>query len=312
MLNKIVNKKGVTLIELVLVLALISLVLSGIYSMFIFGNSTFKGGSDQFDLQNDIRFALESLTNDLRYATKLEIIHLTEEEKIDYKVLTDGIYEKIDNPYETYVFYDSNSSSVVKLSRETTINYAVKSDDASVLSFSNTSADRLKYELKGIYDISNKEFDVNSEILLLNIMTGSSGIIDSSGYDDGNAIKYVSTSDYTSELQYPVVKTVGVNTDTEVEISLDKYFKIEDWYIEPGASNNSLTDGNVVFTPSDNTTITQTMRIDFKDLGGKPDQFVDGDTVNLVLTYGGSETNDYVAYYSLLYIGGGTKHWVIQ
>ena len=302
------SNKGVTLIELVIVIVLISIVIAGAFSIFTFGNKTFNGASNQYALQSDVRFALDALTGDIRYATSLQFL---ESDDFDISSLTikniDGIYENI-GPYDTYIYYDDSLKSVVKISRESYESFSVKPDADLEFSQVGSPVNRINFVLTAAHDADGKEFEVSSEILMMNIIKpdGSSGV---SGAITGVGIKYVSPESYISELQFPVTQLDGVNNDKAVEISFDKSIKLVSYSVTPGKTSNSLTDSHVSISPGVGASSTSLL-IQFVDLGGNPKEFVDNDNITLILSFG--SLDEYQAVYDLVYIGGGTKAWIVE
>lgn len=70
------NHKGITLIEILIVFALIGVVLSLGYSFALFGKKTFDGGEKQSEIQFDARMVSKFITDELRNATSLELISI--------------------------------------------------------------------------------------------------------------------------------------------------------------------------------------------------------------------------------------------
>lgn len=307
MKNKYTSRKGVTLIELIIVIALITIVIAGAFSIFSFGNKTFKGANNQFDLQTDVRFALEALTSDVRYATKLQVLGSSDFNIANLNVKdANGIYVNI-GPYDTYIYYDDTLKSVIKLSRETINSFSVKPDADLEFSLVGTPANKISFTLAASNTAGAKEYEVSSEILMLNIMkSGTSG---ASGLSNGVGIKYVSPESYISELQFPVTQFGSPNDQKKVLISFDKNVKLVGFTVTPGKTNHSLTTSHVVFAPDVGTTTTSFL-ITFKHLGGQPTEFVDDDKITLVLSFGSAD--EYQAVYDIIYVGGGTKAWIIE
>jgi len=305
------NGKGVTLVELLLALALISLVITAAFSIFSFGNKTFRGGSTQSNLQVDVRFALEALTNDVRYPTELDILEANDldDSHVAYLLTEDnGIYINI-TPYDTYIFYDSSTKSVVKLRRESIESFRLNTDAPIPLEFSpiGSPVNRLQYDLKGVNINDSKQFEVTSEILMLNIIRPD-GTSKATGSAGGVGIKYKTPESHVAELQYPVTQLIGANNDKNVVITFDKLIQLENFVVSPGATKDLLIKAHVNITPDDTT--SNILTIEFIKIGNKPASFADGDTITLILKYG---TNlEYAAYYDLIYIGGSTKKWTIE
>lgn len=65
------NRKGMTLIELIIVMALLVLVIGTAFSMLLFGNKVFAKSVQEFDIQSQARLAVENTTKIVRYASAL-------------------------------------------------------------------------------------------------------------------------------------------------------------------------------------------------------------------------------------------------
>lgn len=67
------DSKGVTLIELLAVLALIGLVMSLIISLFLFGNRNFSQQNEQTSVVSNARYSMDYLTRQIRKATEIQL-----------------------------------------------------------------------------------------------------------------------------------------------------------------------------------------------------------------------------------------------
>lgn len=65
------NRKGITLLELILVLALVSLTIPVIYSIFFAGNSSYNISKNRGFAQQDVRLASDFIATNLMYVTAL-------------------------------------------------------------------------------------------------------------------------------------------------------------------------------------------------------------------------------------------------
>lgn len=73
MLKKISNNQGVTLIELILVAALISLIFAAVFSVYLAGQRTFIMTSNQASVQQEIRKVSNLIVEELEFAHSWEI-----------------------------------------------------------------------------------------------------------------------------------------------------------------------------------------------------------------------------------------------
>lgn len=71
------KKRGVTLIELLLVMMLLAVVLPAIVSVYIYGSKTFTEQLTQSRLQSDAQTLLDEITNDIRNAQSVEDVYGT-------------------------------------------------------------------------------------------------------------------------------------------------------------------------------------------------------------------------------------------
>lgn len=68
------NIKGFTLIELIIALAIFSVVVFMAFSILVFGNKSFSNGTDRSDVQFDFRMTSSFITDELRNATEVQIL----------------------------------------------------------------------------------------------------------------------------------------------------------------------------------------------------------------------------------------------
>lgn len=75
MLFAMYRKNGFTLVELIIFLALLGVVLTIGYRIFFSGQNTYAMGSDQYQLQSEIRKAGDFIIDEVRNATEIDIIN---------------------------------------------------------------------------------------------------------------------------------------------------------------------------------------------------------------------------------------------
>ncbi len=175
-------EKGFTLIELVVVLAILSIVTVSIFRIFFFGMGTYASGKMQYDIQSDIRFASDVIRDRVRYVSDLDVIPLDpldpffdpssadinfnyiylgdDEKSIKYK---EGGQSPID-------IINSDSNDVLF-----EIEFIKGTNSGNVIRYSNSiagmsSVDQvLKYIIFGESLSENKQYEVETEVVLLNL-----------------------------------------------------------------------------------------------------------------------------------------------
>lgn len=72
MLEKLLNQKGITLLELILVLSIMTLALSGIFNFYLLTGKTWQKTSEDSVYLNELRSLLTTLGDEIREATFIE------------------------------------------------------------------------------------------------------------------------------------------------------------------------------------------------------------------------------------------------
>lgn len=76
-----------TLIELIIVIAIMGFVIAAGFSVLLFGNNVFNKGSSQAEIQSDLRIASDAVKNELRYATEVTLLAAQETPVATYSYL---------------------------------------------------------------------------------------------------------------------------------------------------------------------------------------------------------------------------------
>lgn len=85
------KKKGVTLIELIVVIAILSVVLGMIYNSFISSNKIYKRGSNEFDLQSSSRSVFLTVGEDIKKAGYVTVNKVTLPTSTSISVVNSGL-----------------------------------------------------------------------------------------------------------------------------------------------------------------------------------------------------------------------------
>lgn len=95
------NKKGVTLIELIVVIAIVGIIATVIVNIFVSGNMTFNKSKSRSAEQMDVRLVIQIINKELRYATDIG------QPKNKESLGSDGEEYK-------YIYFDKVSKKIMK------------------------------------------------------------------------------------------------------------------------------------------------------------------------------------------------------
>ncbi len=74
--------QGFTLMELLVVLAVLGLLLAGVFGFFLFGARVYHEGTDQAQAQHQLRYAAEYITREVRFANNFRMFPQAPEEAL--------------------------------------------------------------------------------------------------------------------------------------------------------------------------------------------------------------------------------------
>ncbi|MDW7672181.1 MAG: prepilin-type N-terminal cleavage/methylation domain-containing protein [Bacillota bacterium] len=226
------KRQGLTLIEVIIVLAILMIVITATYSVFALGNRSFIVGNTQYDIQSDVRVVVGYVENQVKYATNLSLINFSAESS------------SLDPAFD-YITIDSASGYMV--------HYIKPSDpeedhDQRILgnlltdefTFQANPENTQELELKISANDKQQNFFVESQIALPNLILYNSSIAGSIG--DG--IKF----NNAAPANLPWKPGTGGSGGTEVSLVT--------LYIIPPQSTNIriLTDYGTKYTPNDDNT----------------------------------------------------------
>ena len=97
------NKKGYTLTEVLVVSVILVLLIGGISSFFIFGQKIYAKGYGQANLHHSVRFAVEQIGRELRYANDMSLMP------------ADWSPEQAQTSQFKYIYFDEESKRVMML-----------------------------------------------------------------------------------------------------------------------------------------------------------------------------------------------------
>lgn len=151
-------ENGFTLVELLVVLAIVVVVLSIGYRLLFFGQDTFSKGEDRYSVQESAQLASDLITRELRFANKVIILP-----DIPSRFDTDKRYFYLDDSgvLKHYLGHGNTVDAVGSL------NIGIQFTD---LNFKKTKDDVLAFSLATASDFS--DFSTDSAVQILNLLKG--------------------------------------------------------------------------------------------------------------------------------------------
>lgn len=213
------KQDGITLIELVVTLAIITIAVGTILLIFVSGINIFDSGSSHYDIQGNARMASQFITEELRYAVEIEIM--------DESNLPEGI-DLNDNTtipnYQNYLYYNSISGEIRKINKFYTESWKIGNDGFLKVS-SESEGEILKYNI--LAKDESKVYSIENEVNSLNLHLGLQKLIKTSVADgnQGIILKYVSISDYLSSMQLPNIEIGDTNNSTQLELKSENAYQ---------------------------------------------------------------------------------------
>ncbi len=190
------DDSGFTLLELIVALAIFGLVVATIVSLQIYGLRGFNAGTNQSDLQNDLRIVANQISKEVRYAENFQIYTAVPAFDNQYKYI---YLDPIDNLIK---FRIGNGAP------------AVLAGNAGVvdITFAKSSTRLLRFTISE--SINSQDFTIESDIDLFNL--GSNTIL---GDSTGSVIRFGPISDVEIVAQDMDTLKLGI-TETSSNITL--------------------------------------------------------------------------------------------
>jgi prepilin-type N-terminal cleavage/methylation domain-containing protein len=149
------TKSGVTLVELLVTVAIMSIVMSLIFGLYVFSIKTFKQAQTNSKNQFEVRMAAEFITKELRYATSAEILN--------------SVPAPSANFYDIY-FKNQNGTIMFNKNGVPTVPYGLNNVTDFTLTFSSTG-NAINFT---IGKAGNTKYNITSKVVLLNLPSTTS------------------------------------------------------------------------------------------------------------------------------------------
>jgi prepilin-type N-terminal cleavage/methylation domain-containing protein len=182
------SKKGITLIELIITISLISVVLLVAYDMQIFGYKIFNKGSSKADIQSNLRLNADFISDKIRYASNLKILKNIDPSSFD--------------PSKEYIYAEGGT---LKYYNTGTIENIPGSSSGVTTSlyFEDKDAQTVYFKLNGA--VKTEAYTIDSSVYMLNV--GIGGI----GEGDGTLIEFEQGIPVNVNKNAKPVETVTIN-----------------------------------------------------------------------------------------------------
>lgn len=277
------SKKGLTLLELIITIAILSIVLMGAYSLFGVGNTTFIRGTRQSDIQSSIRLASDYITQQIRYSTEI-------------KILDDAAIPSLRDiqPYENYIYFDSTNNTITHINKYFTKTIPIGHPGS--IEFTSLSPFKLlEFNIRA--ENLGQSYNINSEVVSMNLHLSTGGVITGTTGNtalktERDAIYFKTATDYMAILLKPVAQELTINTENNLEISFGREI-----------TNVSIVSSDGITNPQPVITGTNTVEI-------TSDSTNDGAQIIFRVTFGGTESYGNTYDYTVKY-NSSTK-WAMQ
>lgn len=185
------KKKGLTLIELIIVVALISFISMGVYILTGFSNKTYKTGAEQYDVQSDQRLISDVISDNLKYAYNIEILDdINSEGSVE---ITDSSNPLYGYNYIYLQYNDKNANGICDddegiAIKKIMFDPSTKTYSSSIISstsisnlvynlvFSYSGGSEIKFDLTTSKD-NKEEFNLTTKVNIMNAHLGSLPVI---------------------------------------------------------------------------------------------------------------------------------------
>lgn len=220
------KKNGFTLIEIVLAMAILSLVVMAVYNFLLAGNRTFYSGSNQYDAQSEMRMVSDYIIKNTRFASDISL-----QSSLDSPLDVDYNYMYVNNGLLTN--YSTNGSTHIMQQTGGHINsssFTLTTTNRKIMmniSLSKNSGDRT-YQLQTNTEIPNMS--------LKGVSIATSGTVIK--YSKSLEHAYTPTSPSTSATSSTTASTTSATVETTAPPTL---VTVEFYTLVDNYNNYTLT-----------------------------------------------------------------------
>lgn len=181
LLKRLIDNRGVSLVELLIAVSLLAIVLGVGYNFFFFGAQAFKTGERQSNTQQAVRLAADFISNEIRYASSLDIIAI-ENVPNNFNTTTDDYYYLYNKNNQIYYRQPGESSgSALFGGLNADIDYGLNFKKG--IPIIGTDSISIAFNISGSKAGLNM-YSVDTEVIILNIYVVE-------GLQNAGAVKFI-------------------------------------------------------------------------------------------------------------------------
>ncbi|CCQ95978.1 hypothetical protein CULT_340023 [[Clostridium] ultunense Esp] len=155
MYKKLLEKKGLTLVELIITVAILGIIISFMYTFFYFNYDTLLRTGTRYEIQSNLNQGIKTMEDELRYADEIYI----------YGKKDEGDFDNNKN----YIYIKDNGVKIIKAANEQKIFSANNIEIYESESDFKLENNLITIDIKGKYIPTDEEFNIKYTIELLNI-----------------------------------------------------------------------------------------------------------------------------------------------
>ncbi len=239
------DQSGFGLVELLIVLSLLVIVLTMIFTFYLFGVTSFNIGEQQSDVQQNARIAAGFITKELRIAERVIIVN-------EYEDFAGLDIEQSEDFYLYYIYLEEGSiyyQQFGEVEEHVKIQEGISANIDFELDFkvSASKGNLLQINLSAVEKESNRTYTLETEVLVLNI-----DLIEDQSDGEGSAIFYQIPAPPKPAISSIILdpeshKYISSGFDINVSIytrnvSDDQNVSVEFWRLKEGYNDNLITE----------------------------------------------------------------------
>lgn len=157
------SAQGVTIVELLIALTLLGVVIAMVYSLYLYGMTSFSRGNQQASKQQEARLIGKILSEEIRYAFEVEVLHNL---PVNHR------------PDDAFILVQDGTVLKVENGKQIVLADGIKTSDISLVFDTNASDPKVDFLI--VMGSGKDEYELASSIVVLNLgstLTDATGSI---------------------------------------------------------------------------------------------------------------------------------------